>query len=215
MPKEKDPGKSAEEQKKFFREDKPCAVKIKLTNEVSGYMKPILEMIEFSAKNPYLNLKKKPDYGIYFDWIRYVDQYVNWYMVSHDKNGDLVPWKRKEMVALVQTYCVEMVDIIAELKKDKAIGSMISRYESALHGRTDGSLTTALTVNNHSRYFYLQGMAAFLAKLPNEEKYRSARIMGERFITRAISIAPRISRRDIVMATTFMYLVRKEQKLCR
>ena len=40
-------------------------------------------------------------------------------------------------------------------------------------------------------------------------------ITGEEFMCYASAIAPRISRRDLIMASTFIYLMRKEEQLCR
>ena len=73
-----------------------------------------------------------------------------------------------------------------------------------------------LNANIHSRYFYLQGLAAFYAVLPKEyRKYGCIVRIGEEFMSYASSIAPRISRRDLIMASTFIYLMRKEEQLCR
>ena len=65
-------------------------------------------------------------------------------------------------------------------------------------------------------YFYIQGLAALLAKIPTDfDKYDIYRNIGIQFMSAASEIAPRLSRRDILMAGTFVYLKRKEEELCR
>ena len=62
----------------------------------------------------------------------------------------------------------------------------------------------------------MQGLAAFLVMLPPEyRKYGWPVRAGEQFMADAVRVAPRIARRDLVMAATYIYLVRKEEKLCR
>lgn len=215
VPGEKDVLMIAEEQKRFLREQSPCRVKINLTNEISGYMKPIQEMLEVTYKSIVFNKSKKPDFGLYFDRIRYVDQYVNWYSLSHNKDGDMYPEKRSMMLEAVKKNCVNIVKYTKNLNMG-GLHSIVSRYDEALHDRTESDLLSNMNANDYSRYFYLQGMAALFAKLPPEfRKYGEAIKTGENFMIYASTIAPRISRRDIVMASTFIYLMRKEEKICR
>ena len=217
VPNEEEPSIVAEEQKRFMREQFPCKVRINLTNEIAGDMEPIQKMIEITHKSIYFNKSKKPDFGIYFDHIRYVDQYVNWYSLSHNKQGEMEAWKKEKMLTVVQEDCKAIIDAINNLEMDKTLRTLIDRYEKALRYRFVGDdLFANMNTNNHQRYFYLQGMAAFLAKLPSEyRKYGFAVRTGEHFMANAIIIAPRMARRDLVMAGTFIYLVRKEEKLCR
>ena len=215
VPGEKDVLVIAEEQKRFLREQSPCRVKINLTNEISGYMKPIQEMLEVTNKSIVFNKSKKPDFGLYFDRIRYVDQYVNWYSLSHNKDGDMYPEKKSMMLDAVKKNCVDIVECTKYLSMC-GLHSIVSRYDEALRYRTESDLLLNMNTNDYSRYFYLQGMAALFAKLPPEfRKYGGVVRTGENFMMYASTIAPRISRRDIVMASTFIYLMRKEEKICR
>jgi len=216
VPGESDMTVIAEEQKKFLREVVPCKVRINLTSEISGDMHPIQDMIEYNQQYVWLNKKKKPDFGIYFDHIRYVDQYVNWYCLSHDREGDMHQWKREMMQKVVRENCIDMLGYIKDLMLDKRLHPIISRYEDALRSRTTCDPRMNLNANNHSRYFYLQGLAAFYAVLPREYRKHGWIVrLGEEFMSYASSIAPRISRRDLIMASTFIYLMRKEEQLCR
>ena len=217
VPDEEEPSAIAEEQKKFLREQSPCKVHINLTREISGDMKPIQEMITFYKNDVYLDLRKKPDYGIYMDYIRYVDQYVNWYKASHDKKGDMYKWKKDRMIGLVETDCRKLMKGLKDIKTVPELRKMVNRYEQALSYRFDGDPEDNLRWNKHDRFFYLQGIAAFLSKLPAEYRKRFAHAIrpAEHFMTVAMTIAPRIAQRDLIMASTFIYLVRKEDKLCQ
>lgn len=217
VPNEDDPAAIAEEQKKFLREQSPCKVKINLSNEISGDMKPIQEMISFYKNTIYLDLKKKPDFGIYMDYIRFVDQYVNWYKLSHDKHGEMHKWKKDRMISLVASDCSKLVKGMKDIKTSTELRDLFNRYEHALSYRFDDDPERDLTINRPDRFFYLQGLAAFLAKLPIEYRRQFAHVIrpAEHFMTVAMTIAPRIAQRDLIMASTYIYLVRKEEKLCR
>jgi hypothetical protein len=179
-------------------------------------MEPIQGMLDYNAKIPKLNVAKKPDSGIYFDHIRYVDQYVNWYTNSHSKEGEMLPWKRQLMIQVVQLHFKNIMKYVKDLKAVTGIAPIITRYEKALYSRTSGDIYANINSNDYGRYFYLQGMAALMSKLPPEYKeYDGAIRTGETFMEEAMKIAPRIARRDLVMASTFIYLMRKEDKLCR
>lgn len=217
VPDEDDPSVIVEEQKKFLREQKPCNIYIALSKEISGDMKPIQEMITFRKNEIIFDVRKKPDYGIYMDYIRYVDQYVNWYKSSHDKKGDMYKWKKERMIELVQEDCSKLVKGLKDIKTVSELRAVADRYEQALSFRFDGDPENNLNINKYDRFFYLQGIAAFMAKLPAEYRNHFAHIVrpAEHFMTVAMTIAPRISQRDLIMASTFIYLVRKEDILCR
>lgn len=214
VPGEEDTAVVAEEQRKFIRE-MPSKVKINLSNEIVGDMKPIQNMLEITPKHIYFNKAKKPDFGIYFAHIRYVDQYVNWYSLSHNRDGELISWKRQKMVELVKSECKEIMDCILDLKKDPICREAVMNYDKALQSRFNGNPMADLNSAKYARYFYLQGLAALLAKIPPEFKYGWATRTGEQFMAQAITIAPRIARRDLIMASTYIYLKRKEKKLCQ
>lgn len=215
VPNEEDPAVIAIEQKKFLREYSPCRVRIKLTKEISGDFEPLMAMLDITWKSVTFNISKKPDYGIYFDRIRYVDQYVNWYTANHDKNGSMVSWKVDMMKAAVKSECSNILKSIDELERKASLGKMLKRYNAALRSRFQGDLMANMNSNNYARYFYLQGLAAFLVMLPSEyRKYGWAVRSGEQFMLDAMIIAPRMAKRDLIMASTFIYLVGKEEKIC-
>lgn len=216
VPGEEDLGLVAEEQRRFIRGQAPCKVQIKLSSEISGDMKPIQEMLEITPKSINFNLAKKPDFGVYFDRIRYVDQYVNWFSINHDKGYNMNPKTREIMQMAVQKNCQSIIESMDELKKGGLLGRIAKRYDEALKYRFDGDPMANLNANNYARYFYLQGLSAFMAKLPKDyRKYGWAVRTGEAFIKYSIQVSPKICRRDLLMASLFTYLVRKEEELCR
>ena len=216
VPDEDDPAVITMEQKKFLREYSPCKVRINLTKEISGDMEPLAAMLEITRNSVVFNIDKKPDYGVYFDRIRYVDQYVNWYTANHDKKGEMVPWKSELMKSMVQVNCASILKCFQELGKVGFFGQMMTNYNKVLRERFKRDPFANMSVNDYQRYFYLQGLAAFLVMLPPEyRKYGWPVRVGEQFMVEAARVAPRIARRDLVMAAVYIYLIRKEEKICR
>lgn len=200
------------EQKKFFREEEGCRIKINLDDEIAGTEDAIQGMIVWDTKHPRLDTKKKPEYGVYFGRIKYVDQYVNWYKNTHDRMGNMNPEKHQMMVDVVKRYANDINKAYTQLAKDRQLSGMSIQYKKAVHARCTAEGTTV----SYPRFFYMQGLAAFLAKLPvYREDLDGMRNIGIRFMEVAYIIAPRLSRRDILMAETYRYLKRKEEILCR
>ncbi len=212
-----DPAAIVEEQKKFIKEKKNNGVRIHLAADISGEMEPIQGMISYSFRNPFLDLSKKPDTGLYFDHIRYVDQYINWYTLNHDSKTQVMFQKTKDrMVFTVQKYCADLMKHKTRLQRMPEAGQIIPDYDEALMSRYDKDPTSNLNTCIPARYFYLQGIAALLSQLPvSNPEYRDAIRTGEKFMVNAISISPRIARRDLIMATTYIFLKRKEIELCQ
>jgi len=218
VPNEENPDLIAEEQKKFLREIKGNRVKIRLTDEISGNEEAIQGMICIDKKGfAYFDISRKPDYGVYFARIKYVDQYVNWFKGTHDRNANLRPELQALMINVVKENYKEIIECFEYLKKEASICVIARQYDEVLQERYRQRTTQIpLTIRSNPRYFYLQGLAAFLAKLPTDrERWDEFRTIGIRFMSSAYIIAPRLSQRDILMAETFIYLKRKEEKLCQ
>ena len=78
------------EQKRFLREEHENYVSVSLDDQIAGNLNAIQGMITFDKwGTPKFDVTRKPDYGIYFHRIKYVDQYVNWYKNTHDKNDEI------------------------------------------------------------------------------------------------------------------------------
>lgn len=209
----------AEEIRKFVREQKGSKVRINLTKEIAGDMQPIQEMIVYpaiSTQAARLDTTKKPEGGIYFDHIRYIDQYINWYRLNHDRNGNMLDNTRDKMISAVKENAELIKSGVRFVKKNIVLGDMVARYEQAVKARYDKDPAQNLSSPIPHRFFYLQAMAALLVMLPHVYRQPNWNVTAaEKFLTEALTIAPKISRRDIMMASTFVYLVRKEIRICQ
>ena len=87
VPSETEPEIILKEQRRFLREERPNKVRVQLSKEISGEWEPIQNMVQDTwgrtTRGLRLRTDLKPDVGVYFGGIRFVDQYVNWYMRSH------------------------------------------------------------------------------------------------------------------------------------
>ena len=103
------------------------------------------------------------------------------------------------------------------LEKDEEMGEITKQYKKALNKRCTGHIAVTQPNNvSYPLYFMTQGLAVYLAKLPADradlDDYRH---LGIKFMSDASKLSPRMSQRDILMAATYIYLKRKEVKLCR
>ena len=212
VPYKEEPNEIAIEQKKYLREEK-SEVFVNLTSDLAGEMGPIINMLDLNSRVPHLDMSKKPDSGIYFLRMRYADQYVNWYSQTYAKDEEKEQVLRNKMIDVVSNNCQFILSFITLLKKDSDFEEIVTLYEKALAARTDGSdLLSSLQANRHNRYFYLQGIAALLALIPEKYSYYDyVRNAGVEFMKKAFEIAPQMAKRDYLMAATFVYLKRKEQ----
>lgn len=218
VPGVENPEKIVELQKEFLREVPGNRVRINLDDEIAGNEEAIQGMIRYDKKyNPIFDISLKPDYGVYFARIKYVDQYVNWYKNTHDKNYDMHPEKRMMMQTMVKKYYEPIMTAFDALSKDKEIKDMAMLYKNAINSRCRRHLSKNVPSNiSYPLYFLIQGLAAFLAKLPVERiDLDEMRTIGIEYMSKASVFAPRLSQRDILMAATYIYLKRKEEKLCR
>ena len=199
--------------KKFLREEKDNGVEINLDAQIAGNVEAIQDMIGYDKwLNPTFDISKKPDYGIYFGRIKYVDQYVNWYKNTHDKKQEMHPELRRMMVDVVEEYGDQLLESIEELKNHLELRRMTMQYMRGIGDRTEPGLSKS----SYAWFFYLQGIAAFLTRLPvGHAGYDKKRVIGIKFMSVASVIAPKLSQRDILMAQVYIYLKRKEESLCQ
>lgn len=218
VPGVEDPKTIVELQKEFLCEVPGNKVRINLDDEIAGNEEAIQGMIRYDKKyNPIFDISLKPDYGVYFARIKYVDQYVNWYKNTHDKNYDMYPEKRAMMQSMIKKYYEPIMEAFNTLSKDKELKDMSKQYMTAINSRCRIYLSSSVPNSiSYPLYFAIQGLAAFLAKLPADRAdLDDLRAIGISFMSSASVLAPRLSQRDILMAATYIYLKRKEEKLCR
>ena len=170
----------------------------------------------YDKKDPFFDISKKPDYGISFGRIKCVDQYVNWYRNTHDRDSTMYPEVEDIMQKVVKENYLDIINKITQLKKDKRYGSMTQNYETVIKARCGNDISTIpLNIPSYPRYFYLLGLAAYLAKLPsftdNLDEYRN---VGIKFMSEAFIVSPKLAKRDVLMAGIYMYLKRKEERIC-
>lgn len=212
VPYAESPEDASTEMKKFIREEKDNGVVINLDDTIAGNLEAIQGMIVFDKwGNPKFDETRKTDYGIYFHRIKYVDQYVNWYKNTHDRDDELNPEIRSMMNSVVEEYGDKLIECISDLNKHNDWKRISKRYIDAVSQRTD----LMASKSSYGWFFYLQGIAAFLTRLPIERVYDSKRRVGIKFMSAASVIAPKLSQRDILMAQVYIYLKRKEESLCQ
>ena len=213
VPDSSNPEETSSEQKKFVREIRPCKVSINLDDQIAGNFEAIQGMITFDKwGNPMFDISKKPDYGIYFGRIKYVDQYVNWYKNTHDRKDEMDGNLRQMMKLAVGKYEIQLLECINELEKDSEMSLMTKKYMQVIEGRIEGNISKT----SYAWFFYLQGIAAYLTRLPvGYEVYDKMRGVGIKFMSAASVVAPKLSQRDILMAQVYIYLKRKEENLCQ
>lgn len=202
------------EQKKFVREEINSKVRIRFDNELAGDFEVIQGHIKIDKwHNAHFEIPPlRWRYGIYFADIKYVDQYINWYLNTHDKHDDMKPEIRQLMKSAVNEYKDDLNKSIESLLDDPEIGNITSQYMDVISHRIVDDVSTS----SYAYFFYLQGIAAYLSRLPvGVDYYDKRRIFGIGFMTAASLIAPKLSRRDILMAQVYIYLKRKEVKLCQ
>lgn len=212
VPKAKDDAEILEQQKRFLH-DYPSTVKIRIDDNIIGSESDIQSMQKYDKfNNVKVDISQKPDRGLYFAHIRYIDQYVNWFKLNCENNG-VKPEVRAKCKDLFGATKSDILSAIKILEANGKIGKNIIQYHEALYSRCANPNASDFSIN---LYFYIQGLAALLAKIPTDfDKYDIYRNIGIQFMSAASEIAPRLSRRDILMAGTFVYLKRKEEELCR
>ena len=211
------PNEKLEEQKRFLREQ-PSLVSITIDPELSGKSEYLFEMANTARKEITLNVAAKPNVGIYFGHTRYFDLYVDWFVKNTTADMVVLEKTQDAIRSVLRNYGRDTVDYIKQLRKTETANSIVSKYLDALKSRYNYRYDPMenLNVCIPARFFYIQALAAFLAKLPTgKPEYKNAIKVGEQFMIRALRIAPQLAKRDILMASTYIYLSMKEESLCQ
>jgi hypothetical protein len=93
-----------------------------------------------------------------------------------------------------------------ELESNKQIGSVIRNYNNALKRRTTNDEMRFSLPN----YFYFVGLASIIIQMPCSGEICEKIAESERFLVHAFRIAPHMVERDVLLASLYMYLKRKE-----
>ncbi len=211
--------------RKFLNDEKSEDIHVNLSSEISGQMQPLEEMIEVKWNKIIFHIEKEPTTGIYFDQIRFCAQYVNWYRSNHSYDWHMLPGTRERMLKLVNEQTMKNIEeSIARLRRNTKQWEMFGgddrdgggSYYKAIQARFPNQPHISFSVPSLPRYFYLQGLAAYFSRiLGSDEDSVFIRETGNRFLAGAYEISPKMVRRDILMASTYIYLKKKEEELCR
>lgn len=195
----------------FVKEEPNLSNKIKFDEQIIGSQALIQEMTDYEKWPPVIDLERIPDKGIYFAGIKYIDQYVNWYLSTHNK-GKIKTELDEGRKELVKKYSDQLISLIRTMRSDATFGDMSKQYLKAVEARIDDSSTE----RSLAWYFYLQGIAAYISRLPlDTDIYDDIRMTAIQFMSEAFEIAPKLALRDILLAQVFIYLKRKEAVLCQ
>ena len=193
-----------DDRKHFLREDGLSSVRIVLKPELSG-IDSTSEVLVMDRRTEYLDKTKIPREGILFDGIRYFDQYVNWYIQNNTNNG-----MDRTLESIIKTDFEEYRKKVGykeyELESNKQIGSVIINYNNALKRRTTNDEMRFSLPN----YFYFVGLASIIIQMPCSGEICEKIAESERFLVHAFRIAPHMVERDVLLASLYMYLKRKE-----
>ena len=197
-----------EDRKLFLREDERNRVHVRLTKAISGENR-FYEMIdeERSRKDRiYLDKKKIPDEGIYLNGTRYTDLFVNWYIRNHLGGGDLDPQLKKAMLESFERFKKVVWLRLISLKRMENWGRYLSEYDSVLMNRTAGE-SMGFSLPN---YFYFVALAALITRMDVPGEYGNIKDEANIFMINAFEWASYIAERDMIMASLFLYLRKKE-----
>ncbi|SFP59342.1 hypothetical protein SAMN04487928_10484 [Butyrivibrio proteoclasticus] len=197
-----------EDRKHFLREDGNSRVHVRLTKEISGENR-FYEMIdeERSRKDRiYLDKKKIPDDGMYLNGTRYTDLFVNWYIRNHPGGGAADPQLDRAMRESFERFKKVVWLKLFTLKRMDNNGKYLAEYDAVLMNRTAGeSMGFALP-----NYFYFVAIAALVTRMDVPGEYGNIKDEANMFMINAFEWAPYISERDMIMASLFLYLRKKE-----
>ena len=198
-----------EDRKHFLLEDGQSTVHIKIPEEMSG-INQFYDMIdEKRTRNDriYLDKKKIPDSGIYINGSRYTDLFVNWYIRNHPRGEAIKDELNIEMRDSFKSFLNNVYYKLNRAKKDETIGLYFKEYDEALSRRGTGNFNEFSLPN----YFYFVGLAALIIQMPCPESLEEIWETANTFFITALPIAPYMTERDYLMASTFLYLRKKER----
>lgn len=207
----------AQEMRKAFLEQRPGnGVQITLCKELSGDMNVVSETIQIDGGHVQLNYQADQVVdALFFDQNRYVDLYANWAKNTEYLAGTEAFSRQKELIVrAVKDGQKTLIDGLRSLRFGEA-NWIVEPYARALYARqVEGCMQVLPTVDSYPRFFYLMGISALLfclrgLPIVSEVLVKSS----ELFLARAAQVAPRILQRDMVMASTYVYLKKKERSL--
>lgn len=215
VPANVDVARAQEMRKEFLLERPGNGVEIVLSKKLSGDMKLVSETIQIDGSHVSLNYQpEKVVDALFFDQNRYVDLYANWAINTeyHTGTGD---YSRQKMIICAVKDGQKILTEGLQILRFGDDGWLVRPYARALSARqAEGCMQVSPTVPSYPRFFYLMGIAALLFRLNGSSQMPlSLAQAAELFLARAGQVAPRMLQRDLVMASTYVYLKKKERSL--
>ena len=209
------PAEKASQMRLSFLQEKPGnGVQITLCKELSGDLHLASEMIQVKGLHVSFNFQaEKIGNALYFDQNQYLYLYGNWVrlmekLVQTDEGAFL----KEHMLQAVKEGQKPLVDGLQHLRFSDN-NWLVDSYARALYARqTENCMTVSPTVLSYPRFFYLLGCAALLFCLDSSGLVSTSLVhTAERYLQHATYIAPRMVQRDMLMASVYLYLKRKER----
>lgn len=199
----------------FLCEQPGNHVQITLCKELSGDAALLSEMIQITGYHVKLHYQTdRVNSAIFFDQNRYVDLYANWALQMEAlADTDDGKAQRDRICRAVKEGQASLVDGLRALRGTS--NWVVDPYARALYARqVEGCMSLPSTSISFPRFFYLLGIAALLFCLHPSGLVSDTLVNpAELYLSRASQVAPRIMQRDLVMASTYLYLKRKERSL--
>ena len=197
-----------EDKKHFLKEDGWSKVHIRITKEISGENR-FYEMIDKErSRNDriFLDKSKIPEDGIYLNGTRYTDLFVNWYIRNHPGGGSLNPYLDQGMRNSYERFKNNVFTKLQSLKYIAGFGKYLVEYDAVLKSRASGESVQFSLPN----YFYFVALAAFITRIDAPGECRAIKDEANKYMIDSFRFAPLIAERDIIMASLFLFLRKKE-----
>lgn len=207
-------------QRSFLYERPLKGVVIQMDAEITGRQELLSQMIERDGFIARINYQKAPNTGKVFDRITYADLYTNWLRINDrdlDSGEGDNSWKKPLMINAVKRYQDILVGAVKTMSYAPGTARYVGNYFNALAKRkSESCMSTTKNVVSRPRFFYLEGVAAFLCAAHSyfgitEPVFSAA----QGYMVYSVQVAPRMAQRDMLCAETYLYLKTKEIEICQ
>lgn len=172
------------------------------TSNLYGNTEDFLNMIDWGRPNrndePKLLFEKKPESGIEFCGIRYIDMLINWFF-CYKRNMDKLKPHIDELKELYEEIDYSMQNL------DKGIIEYIKPITSGLYGRDVG--------NKIYEIFYYSGLSTIIKALHNSNKITDKQLLSsDKYLITMNKVCPEIVANDLLLAELYMFFKERGAK---
>lgn len=187
-----------------YIQGKSSSVKIVISEELLGRHES--SIIAFKKNRmPYLDKNRIPEGAISFDGMKYVDQYANWYMNNHDQYGDMNSELRDMMKSDLIKYRDWIQKNMYNVKSSMKSCNYFNDYDTVLRQRTPDIESD----DAYATYFYFEGVASIIWAT---DRFNDLLDSSKRYLVDALTIAPHMAERDIMLAALYVYMKKREDR---